>query len=318
MRLRRCFASVALLGLLAASVWPLEAAAQESLPEARAALDRGELEQARTLFERAYQSHPDTASAEGLATAESKLGRHREACEHFAAAITLLPSSAEEAERERLRAALKAEKAFVATVVLGVEGDAAATLFVDGAQVGITPLKLPVYLEPGEHTFTADGERAYFGVKATVNAGQAVTLTLRAGDAKPKDGVQLVAPPPKPLWPAIVLGALGAGALGVGIGTLVVSVARESAAEERAENITSCDPDALSDACNDLAALVSDRNALRDTATVGLITSAVLLGAMVGYIFIPIPTETPEKKAHIDVLPMVSTDRAGMIVRGAF
>lgn len=298
--------------------WHVDAAAQESLPEAKAALERGELEQARTLFERAYQSHPDAESAEGLAAAESKLGRHREACEHFAAAIALLPSSAAEAERERLQAALKAEKVFVATVVLGVEGETPATLFVDGNQVGITPLKLPVYLDPGEHTFTADGERAYVGVKATVNAGQTVTLKLRAGEPKPKNGVEYVAPPPKPLWPAIVLGALGAGALGVGIGTLVVSFARESAAEERAENIASCDPDALSSACEDLAALVSDRNALRDTATVGLITGAVLAGAMVGYIFIPIPTEQPEAKAQLDVLPMVSPDLAGVVVRGSF
>lgn len=287
----------------------------DDLQPAREALEAGRFEDAAALYSRAFRAAPDASSAEGLAQAEARLGRHRDAAEHFAIALSFLPPTDTEG-KTRLQARLLEEKAFVATVIFTLEGGAAATMIVDGVDVGAAPLPRPLYLEPGEHTFAAQGEGVeYVAVKATLEVGKTVTLELRK--VPPKQVV--VVAPPKELWPGIVLASASGVALAIGIGTLVVSTQREEEAEELATTIDSCDLAALDDRCQQLSSLVTKRNDLRNASTIGFVAAGVLVGATLGYFLIPIdkdPDAPPPRTTWL--APIVSPDAGGFVLGGTF
>lgn len=267
---------------------------------------------------REYQAHPDTDSAEALAVAASKIGAHREAAEHFAIALSLKPGM-DASRRARLQTLLKAEKAHVATVLVKLSTDAKASILVDGIDVGTYPLKLPLYLDPGEHTFAVVAEEKRFvSVRVGVPADKSVTVTMHEAPADAK-----VASSEKPIWPAVVLGSLGGAALAVGIGTVAASFSRESEAEELGAEIGTCDLVALSPACLELSSVVSERNTLRNASTIAFISSGVFAAATIGYLFIPQAKETPAQGAppaavEWMVAPAVASDHVGVVVFGAF
>lgn len=280
----------------------------------------------QTVSEPATPIAEDTSPVARAQTA-SRLGRHREAAEHLADAITRVPEG-DAAERARLQALLKAEKAHVATVLVKLTNDVPATILVDGVAVGPYPLRLPLYLDPGEHTFAAvaDGSNPetnavrFISISAKVAANQAVTVTLREG----KVATEAVSPP-KPVWPAVLLGSLGAAALGVGIGTLVVSLARESDIEDRAAAIGTCNLDALSSDCGELTSLMADRNGLRNASTIAFVASGILAASTLGYLFIPLPAESEApppagaaRAARMSIAPVVTGDTVGVFAIGAF
>jgi hypothetical protein len=259
---------------------------------------------------RAFQQSGDAADAEAVGLAAARLGRHREAAEHFAIALSLLPVTKTD-DRARIQGALKAEKAFVATVVVELVPDGVATILVDGIAVGTYPLKLPLYLDAGEHSFAVVAEeKRYASVRAKVEVGKAFTVRLREASS-------VATAPPKPVWPGIVLGSLGGAALVVGVATLVVSFARESDAEERGEAIGTCNLDALGNDCLELSGLVADRNALRNASTIAFVASGVLAAATLAYVFIPLPSGPDEKPvASLGVGPL--GDGFGLSLGGTF
>lgn len=268
-----------------------------------------ELEAAR----RAFRATPDGPAAErvGLAAAAAQL--HREAAEHFAIAVSLTPAAAA-ADRERLQAALKAAKAHVATLVIKLAPEVPATLVVDGTPVGLAPLKLPLYLEPGEHELAAlADDRRFVSVRVGLTANETFTITLREAPAGASDG-----PASRPVWPGIVTGALGAAALVTGVATLIVSFAREDDANALAGSMGACDLDQLDDDCQRLAALVSDRNTLRNASTVAFVASGVLAAATLGYLFIPLPEGDGPPKTSLTLRASASGSYAGLSVMGTF
>lgn len=275
-----------------------EAPARSAIEQAEEALAEGRLVEARDAFAALGASARARA---GLARAESKLGAHVSAARHFAEAIALARRD-EPALAAALQRELAAEKPHVVTIVLTTDAPAGTAFVVDGAQAGESPLRAPLYLEPGSHTIALIGADLTPPLtKVELPAGANVRLDI------PSRGE-----PPKALWPALVLGGVGAVGLGAGIGLLVTSFQRESEADELAATIPSCDLAAPSTRCENLASLVSDRNALRDGSTVGFVVAGIAVAATVAYVLIPTPAESPSAAALSDLRVGAATSGDGL------
>ncbi|WP_437837500.1 PEGA domain-containing protein [Sorangium sp. So ce1153] len=182
--------------------------------------------------------------ASNLGVAELKLGKYREAAEHLTWYLREAPASKVE-QRRRAEQSLKEALAKVAQVTVEVE-PAGADVTVDGAAVGKAPLRMPVFLNPGEHEVGArlDGHvPEKRGVTAKAGATATVSLRLVAQAAAPAEqaGNGQIAPrmpanpgdtsgPSKPLlYTGIALTGVAAG-LGAVFG--IVSLNKESQAED--------------------------------------------------------------------------------------
>ncbi len=231
-------------------------------------------------------------------------------------AILALGPDAPAEERARLAAELAEAKKRVATVLVKPQDGAraldAGSVLVDGRHAADLPLRRPLYLEPGERTLSIDAPgRRLVPVVATVEAGKNVSVRFRELEpAAP-------APPPddKPLWPGLVLAGAGAVGVGLGVGLLVVSLGKGSDAEDLGQTIGTCDTTRLSAACDDLASVVSERNAFQNGAVVSFIVGGVAGAASLAYFLVPTPRETPEASA-LRVEPLLGPTAWGLSIRG--
>ena len=231
------------------------------------------------------------------------------------AILALGPDSGAE-ERARLAAELAEAKKRVATVLVKPHDGAspldAGAVLVDGKHAADLPLRRPLYLEPGEHTLTVEAPgRRFVPVVAKLEAGKNVSVRLREIDP-----VAPAAPPSeKPLWPGLVLAGVGAAGVGVGIGLLVVSLGKGSDADELGRTIGTCDTSRLSRACDDLATIVSERNAFQNGAVVSFLVGGAAGVASLAYFLVPTPNETAEATA-LRFEPWLGPSAWGLSVRG--
>jgi tetratricopeptide (TPR) repeat protein len=113
------------------------------------AFNAGKFSDALRIYTEAWglKKSPDIAA--NLAQAESELGKHRDAAEHFAYALAhILPSSTDE-QRFALADGLDAEKKEIGTLRVTLE-PADSVLTIDEVPITL-PMAGDVYVEPGEH-----------------------------------------------------------------------------------------------------------------------------------------------------------------------
>jgi hypothetical protein len=146
--------------------------------------------EAHASFLAAWRIKPHYQVASNLGAAELKLGKHRDAAEHLTWYLREGPATKVD-ERRRAEGLLKEALAKVDSVTVRVAPEGAEVL-VDGAAVGTAPLLLPVFVDPGEHTFTARMEgwqTAKKSIVATAGGTEGIDLQLE----------RVVTPPPAPL-----------------------------------------------------------------------------------------------------------------------
>ena len=194
----------------------------------------------------------------------------------------------------------------VATDDVQVETDG-LDVFVDGLLLGRSPLLRLLYVAPGEHTVVGRvGGQTVVSETQDPGASERALYRLRGAGAGPE----------KPLWPGIVLGGISAASIATGVGLLVAALGKASDAEDLGASAGSCDLDQLSRPCEELADLVASRNALLDGSTVAFVASGIGAAATVGYMLIPLPTETLETSLSIG--PGTVPLGVGLGLRGRF
>jgi tetratricopeptide (TPR) repeat protein len=271
---------------------------------------KGDLEAARAEFAKAWELKPDTNLAVLLARIEMKLGRFREAAEHWEFYLQNVPPDPTTA----------AEKLAECRQQLGsvrVSGDPpGAFVYVDGRELGPTPLANDVWLDPGEHTFMARlDERTSPEQKVTVEKGEVRTLTLVISPPEQPAGSPAPAPvtegtPQKderagsPARTVVLVSGsvLTAGALITGIVyTLKASSLGDQANALRHDAQLEADPDSARNnsycapsqsspppQCAELAATTDDQKAARNVAIGSYIAAGVLAtGTAVTYLLWP-------------------------------
>lgn len=153
--------------------------ARQRFREGVAHYDRQDYEKARLAFLQAYLLRPHPAVLLNLAQSELRAGRHAEAAENFSKYIRENPSAP---AMDHARSGF--EEARQRVTELNVQVNASgASVSVDGADVGRSPLPRAVYLMPGRHSVvarkgTASAEKV---LDAVAGRREYITLELREG-----------------------------------------------------------------------------------------------------------------------------------------
>lgn len=165
--------------------------ARERFKEGVAHYDARQFDKARLAFQQAYALKPHSAVLLNLAQSELRAGLFAEAAANFSKYIRENPSApamthAKEAfEQARLK---------VAEVNVGVS-IADATVMLDGADIGTSPLPTLLYIMPGSHVLSAriGTDSAEQVVQAVAGQQIYVTLDLKQSTPAPR----LALPPPE-------------------------------------------------------------------------------------------------------------------------
>ncbi|MGK4002873.1 PEGA domain-containing protein [Sorangium sp. So ce1036] len=234
--------------------------ARQLYDEGLAALNQSRWVEAHASFLAAWRIERHYQIASNLGVAELRLGKYRDAAEHLSWYLREAPAT-RVTQRQRAEVLLKEALAKVAAITVKTEPEG-AEVTVDGAEMGRTPLALPVFLEPGQHMIQAEldgykpaqeriepkagdvvGMKLYLvrrdaeepaaveapgttGPRAASEPGPAGTTGPRAasepGPAKLPETT--VVPPAERSWvPMIALGAASVVGLGVGVGMTMAS-----------------------------------------------------------------------------------------------
>ena len=318
MKASRLFACALALALVGSPTLSARAASDVEMEEAKAllrdgerAFKAGEYEKARVKFSAAYGVIPSVDILWNIATSEFKAGRAVESLKHFRQYIhdpKARPERKKEAEVDYVPAALK-QAGHVD--VVAPDG---ASVTVDGATTGTTPLTDGIDLQPGAHKIAAR-----LGDKTDVQdvsaaPGQAITVKFLGSGGGPVVAVEPgtepavpaggiggshVDPPPEPdrgsHWGTgtiITVAGLGVGALvSGGVSILMFSDASskdDEAAKIRASNPAGCAADATTLVCRQLQTKLDDRDS-SNTAGGIFVGGAVAFaaGAIAAAIFYP-------------------------------
>lgn len=246
------------------------------------------------------QRHPQVAGLLGIC--EEQLGQYAQAAEHLDYHRKHDPRKNPGRTKE-IEEAWDRVKTRVAVVELTSNAPHTSVSVNGGAAV---ELPTTLYLAPGTFTLASKADGFKSASRALV-AAAGTAETVQIALEREHGG----APAGKPVWPAIVLGIVGAGGIGVGIAGLVVGAQRAGDAEDLAAS-PDCSP-VTSDCLQRGDDLISDKDKFNDVGIVGLTLGAAATIGMVIYLVIP---TGPDRKATVS--PWVGPGVAGIQLSGTF
>jgi len=266
-------------------------------------------------------------SIEGnLAECEMKLGRARDAAEHFAHYARELAKDPERTPAEladgEARFARAREKVGIVSVHVNQPG---SKIYVDGKFIGTDPLEYPVFIEPGDHGIDARSEGlppGHAAINARAGVTQDVTLTLGHSD-QPSPPVPRSSGSRLGLGWVVATGVVAAAGIGTGIGFTVAANGKGSDASTLGAGLvpSACFGSAGGSAtCTAVRSAVQDKSTLFDAAAVSFIGGGVFALAAGGLWFwsTTTPRASDDQKIAVHVLPVVGAQDIGFTVIGAW
>ena len=251
-----------------------------------AALAAGQLERARKAYSAALAERPTFDIAGNLGAICLALGKRRQAAENLALALAHFPADGSDELRRGLESRFAEAAAHVATIHVSAE-PAGAEVLVDGSSVGLAPLALPLFLEPGDHAveLVAGTSRTARPVSAVAGEEQRIRVVLEPVAADPPPS-GIVDSGPDPFIIAAGLGlTVAAGAVGAAFA--VAAANEDSAAAEQGaalDHLRLPDPcGSYPGTCDDIRAKQDSRDSFTVVAGVGLGVAGAALAATVLY-----------------------------------
>jgi hypothetical protein len=296
--------------------------------------------EAEAAFLAAWALNPTYDVAANLGHTEYQLGKYRDASEHLAFALHSWPIVGKRDPRELVQKRLAEARKQVGAVTIRVSRPG-ADVFVDGKQVGRSPIEQEVFVEPGGRTIEAKlagFEDARQRIEASKGGEFSVTLALGASGgqgagpgetatATPRGAAPPGLPPPPPSPVAtgprkevLIAGGVTAGAaLIAGVVFAAMSSSKAADADERMTKLRQLnDPDPCRLHAGDCDAIEASRGAhdmLANGALVGFVGAGMLAASTVAYGLLAHPARPA---ARVRVLPMLTVGQAGAAVRGAW
>jgi len=337
--LRKVLCATTLFFLLGSSLAvPLAHAGDAATAEAlfrdgRALMDAGNYKAACPKLEESYAQDPATGTLLALGICQERAGLTASAWATYSDAAARAKRDGR-ADRERAaREHMTALEPKLAHLTIQVDpsltGVAGFSVKRDGREVGSGAWGASLPVDPGEHLVeaTAPGRKP-FNTKITVPA-QAVAQTIQipalelepaaaATDVKP--GPTNIESPPDaqsthtvaPLrLPGLIIGGVGIVTLGVsGIFAL-----RASSLNSESKENGHCD---AQNQCDDIGgAKRDDAKAAANVATVTVLAGGALTALGVT-LFLLKPKQEHSHAAHVEALPLLGREQAGMALRGSF
>ena len=261
--------------------------------------------------------------AANLGHAEHKLGKWRNAAEHFAFALRNWPFAGKPEPRELARQRFEEVRAKVGAVTIEVSV-AGAEVAIDGKTVGVSPLPAEAYVEPGARRVEArlkGYKTASRAMQATAGGSKTVKLSLVPEETETPGGGSTA-------WrlPLIIGGGV-ASAVGIGLGigfTVAANGKSDDAAAMLEELKRQQIPSGVAVCAEPTGGRASKCAALDDTlgdwgtATNVAIGSFIAGGALaLGTAGIGVLTILDRAPAsHIQIAPVVGTASGGIIIIG--
>ncbi|MFT3775098.1 MAG: PEGA domain-containing protein [Minicystis sp.] len=206
------------------------------------AFKEGRFADAESAYREAFDSKQGYDIAGNLGAAEMAQGKLKEAAQHLAFSLRLFPITGDPGLRERMTKALEQCQKDVGALHVSAD-PRGASIWIDGARSGESPLPDDVFVDPGDHTVEArlDGYTAAVQqVHVEKGNAAAVTLTLVpvVKQAPPVDPTPTVAPVKRrSLIPGLALGAVSVVGLAGGIAFISMSSSSKSEAEAMSQSI---------------------------------------------------------------------------------
>jgi tetratricopeptide (TPR) repeat protein len=289
--------------------------ADELFARGNEAFDRGALDEAYGLYQKAWALKHTFDIAGNLGQVELKLGRFRDAAEHLEFTLRLFPPTGKSEPREAIRRAFEAARKQVASLTIRVNVQGAA-VSIDGASIGLSPFEAPVFVEPGKRTIEATLEAhlpTRISIDVAKNESRDVALSL-VPKAQP--------PPPPRNVPLLITGfGLSLAAAGTGIGLMVASANRGAEADSLLQKLVAGDADGKCPCGSDddrahLKGLRQDHDLFFNTA-VGMFAAAGVL-AVGSTIYVLTPSFQRPTVKSATVAPMVLDRGGGALLVGSF
>lgn len=236
--------------------------------------------------------HAQTRALQGMC--EVELGKYAIGATHLADYVR---TSASDVEKSFADAFARARER-VAELNLACEPKG-ATLYVDGAAVGMSPAT--VFVDPGDRLVGAKKEGYAGNQKRQVFAAGSVTAVTIVLDPVEKRGTPSE---PFPAWPGIVGLAAGGAAAAVGIGLLVAAGAEGAAIEEDGKGLT-CDRNAPTGRCATLRDDLEARDTMGNVGLGVLISGIVVFGAGAILTTVAAGSGGDEETSAFHVTPMI-------------
>jgi hypothetical protein len=216
--------------------------ARQLYEDGLAAIQKSKWLEARAALLAAWSLNKHWQIAANLAGCEIELGKYRDAAEHAAYYLRNAPAD----RRAKAELVMNRAKAKVGALTMSVDVDGADVL-VDEVSVGRSPLKEPIYLDPGEHRVLVRLHgRPDVVQKVALAAGEskgvAIKMEAEVGPVAAGTGAPSVEipPPPPPVEggganrAVLVSGGVGAGvALGMGVVFAVLSSGKANAVKQQ-------------------------------------------------------------------------------------
>jgi hypothetical protein len=322
----------------AASKPGAEASADELFDQAQAAFKAGDLQRAYEAYLAAWRIQKSYDIAGNLGNVEMKLGKLHDAAGHLSYALRSFPPTGSPAQKSRLAARFEEARIQVAAVRVVVNRPN-ATITLDGAPLGVSPLDDEVFVTPGPHTIEAKlwgHEDAHQKITAAKGSSQIVTLTLNAAaEPQPEAGAARVfdigpkVEPKEPLEPPdpsagsepVMIGGFTVSGVFAVTGGILLGVSASLRADEDAflaqAGPSGCyRPQGTNiQACEDLNSTVETR---RLTERLGIVATVVGAAGVVGTVtyvlvwrYAPLPPEP-----QVVALPTCSSTACGFMLTG--
>jgi hypothetical protein len=297
--------------------------ARQLFAEGVDALKRGRWAEGHASFLAAWRIKPHYQVAANLGATEVNLGKYRDAAEHLSFYLREAPKTKEK-ERQRAQALLDDALSKVASVTLIGLPDG-AEVKIDGAAVGRAQLVGSLFLEPGEHSLEVRLEGfAPLTQALRVGPGEAKQIAARLERPAPPAVPVVPVVERRPMWPAVVSGALAVGGLAAGVGFLVGAGSKATAASNLHDAITQAGRRCTTGAsnydarCTDVASVASTADTLHDAGVGLLIGAGAAATGAVMYLLWPQRPRPVASVRSLQVAPVVATTGAGLVFQGTF
>jgi tetratricopeptide (TPR) repeat protein len=273
--------------------------------------------EAEAKYQASWDARKSFDTAGNLGNVELQIGQNREAAEHLGYALKNFPPSGSAEKKAFLDKRYAEAVALIGTLDVSTNPDG-ASIWLDGKDMGKTPLSDALYVEPGGHTVEAK-LAGYKDESRTLQAGQGERQKVFLGMTQAGDTTVPEGPvPKKPAWPYVAFGALTAAGLGVGVTFLVLAGKKDSDAEDAATAIRGrggrCEPAtpaSLQDQCDDLDDLASKKATFQTASIGGWVGAGVGLVGLIAYAAWPGPKAATPPSAALSLRPTASIGPKG-------